>query len=135
MVVSSFLCHLISRNSISFLFLMIENNSLPLDWIFFIKMRTYYCCCYYYTEKRNITDERQALYDALQTLEDEISQAGGERGTDSFLSMSPTQPHMGDLTVYGVLRSLQGLPIHEQVMTDFPAVSSWYKKLQEVVEK
>jgi microsomal prostaglandin-E synthase 2 len=80
----------------------------------------------FFPEKRNITDERKALEDALATVITHLE------GTDNtFLSGMP-EPHLGDLAVYGVLRSIEGLPTHtEVVMNREGPLKDWYMRMQQ----
>jgi hypothetical protein len=81
------------------------------------------------TEKRNISDVRQALYDALQLLEEELAQSSGQ-----YLEKDKNQPGLGDLSVYGVLRGLEGLPIHEEIMNRYVKIPLWYQQMRQTVE-
>jgi len=78
---------------------------------------------------------------ALEEFDTELEKVGG--GDHSFLSGSsidqqsnqPT-PHLGDLTIYGVLRGLQGLPVMEDmVYPAYPRIRQWYRDMEQVVEK
>lgn len=78
------------------------------------------------TEKRNITDERKALDEVLVRLEKGLSDG------NSFLS-GKDEPNMGDIAVYGVLRSIEGLPAHKQVLEgrdEFSPLPAWYKRMK-----
>jgi hypothetical protein len=88
-------------------------------------------------EKRNITDERQALKDALQVLEDELvkTKTTTTNGTYYLNTSDTKKPHLGDLSVYGVLRGLDGLPIHTEIMSEFAMIAQWYQQMKRVVEK
>jgi microsomal prostaglandin-E synthase 2 len=76
-------------------------------------------------QKRNITDERVALKEALGSLEAALDGA-------SFLS-NTRQPHLGDLSVYGVLRALRGLPVMS-ILEDYPMIIAWFSQMELVVE-
>jgi hypothetical protein len=100
---------------------------------------------FYPTEKHNITDERQALTDTLQVLEDHL-RGGGNNENRLFLSSSSSRPGLGDLAVYGTLRALEGLPLHGAILAggttkkttmtagdETPPTSvlrSWYERMQ-----
>jgi hypothetical protein len=90
-------------------------------------------------EKRNITDERQALKDALQVLEDELVKTKTTTNNGTYVYYLNTddteKPHLGDLSVFGVLRGLDGLPIHTEIMNEFAMIAQWYQQLKRVVEK
>jgi hypothetical protein len=79
------------------------------------------------TEKRNITDERQALKDALIALEDSLT-------NQSFLSQQQQEPSLGDLYVFGVLRGLEGLAVHQDVMESNQQIAIWYSTMKGIVE-
>lgn len=103
---------------------------------------------FYPTEKHNITDERQALQDTLQVLEDHLRGDGGEGNSDRLFlsSSSSSRPGLGDLAVYGTLRALEGLPLHAAILAgtttaktttttgdETPPVAvlgSWYERMQ-----
>ena len=91
------------------------------------------------TEKRNITDERQALHDALQLLEESLAANPSGRYLSSSSSSSnsnePERPHLGDLSVYGVLRCVEGLPIHSEVMAQYQEIPKWYQGMKKTVEQ
>jgi len=76
-------------------------------------------------QKRNITDELAALKEALDSFNAALC------GT-SFLSEAD-QPHLGDLTIYGILRGLRGLEVMN-VLEDYPKIKAWLERMQLVVE-
>eukprot|EP00934_Nitzschia_sp_Nitz4_P008713 Nitzschia sp. Nitz4//scaffold42_size132992//4178//5157//NITZ4_003376-RA/size132992-augustus-gene-0.99-mRNA-1//1//CDS//3329551649//8703//frame0 len=85
--------------------------------------------------KRNITDERAALLDALKVLNDRLEELQeGKQGT-VLLSGSTSKPHLGDLTVYGVLRGLEGLAVLDVIWTAYPTISTWYQAVERIVEE
>jgi hypothetical protein len=117
--------------------------------LFILSLHHHYSIVFY-LEKRNITDERQALKDALQVLEDELAKPkptnnGTDDGTYHYYKYlnrsersggeSDNTPHLGDLSVYGVLRGLDGLPIHTEIMNEFGRIAQWYQQMKRVVEK
>lgn len=79
------------------------------------------------SEKRDITDEKQALKDALVELEDALT-------AQQFLSLGD-EPNIGDLYVYGVLRGLEGLQVHQEVVGDNKQISMWYERMRKMVEE
>lgn len=82
-------------------------------------------------EKRNITDERQALNEMLIQLENE-----GLKEDKEFLSGS-SQPHLGDLAVYGVLRAIEGMPVHRELMESREPSSplpAWYERMKTQIQ-
>jgi len=81
-----------------------------------------------YIEKHNITDASAALQESLDAVQEDLKQG------KTFLS-GQDQPHLGDLNVFGVLRSLQGLPIHDEIMTANPRLEEWYNQVDETVER
>jgi microsomal prostaglandin-E synthase 2 len=76
--------------------------------------------------KRGITDERAALQSALETF-----QRSG-LGRNDFVS-GQADPNLGDLAVYGILRSVEGLKAHNNVMNDPDnvALNEWYLRVKE----
>ncbi|GAX24243.1 microsomal prostaglandin-E synthase 2 [Fistulifera solaris] len=74
-------------------------------------------------KKRNITDERAALHQALVQLEQD-----GLRDHD-FVSGND-KPNLGDITLFGTLRSIEGLPAHKKAIEsrDGP-LRAWYERM------
>lgn len=79
--------------------------------------------------KRNITDERMALRDALTKWEDE----GLGSRANSFGSKMEA-PDMGDVCMYGVLKSVSGL-LDEEVLGRSVVLKDWYLRMEEQVER
>ena len=78
------------------------------------------------TEKRGITDERDALEQALKTIEID----GLLGGANVFIS-GRQEPHLGDLAVYGTLRSIEGLAAHERVISKREGpLRAWYERMK-----
>jgi len=53
-----------------------------------------------------------------------------------FLS-GKSEPHLGDLAVYGTLRAIEGLPAHSEVVyerRDSP-IPGWYEQMKRKVEE
>eukprot|EP00557_Chaetoceros_sp_GSL56_P008828 CAMPEP_0176499490 /NCGR_PEP_ID=MMETSP0200_2-20121128/12955_1 /TAXON_ID=947934 /ORGANISM="Chaetoceros sp., Strain GSL56" /LENGTH=294 /DNA_ID=CAMNT_0017897913 /DNA_START=95 /DNA_END=979 /DNA_ORIENTATION=+ len=76
--------------------------------------------------KRKIVDEREALRNALTQWEEE----GLKKGENTFGSGSDS-PDMGDLCMYGVLKSVSGLKVHDEVILDRDgAVVDWYLRME-----
>jgi hypothetical protein len=65
----------------------------------------------------------------LVVLEDalEASKAFLNPGSDQ-------EPDLGDLYVYGVLRGLEGLAIHNELMDEYKSIPLWYEKMKDIVE-
>ncbi len=75
--------------------------------------------------KRNITDEKKALEEALDKFEDE----GLDSGKLSFCSGAST-PDLGDLAVFGVLYSVNGLQAHtDSIQLRGGPVKEWYDRM------
>ena len=75
--------------------------------------------------KRKITDEKKALKEALDTFEQE----GLENGKLSFCSGVST-PDLGDLAVFGVLYSVNGLQAHtDSIQLRGGSVKEWYDRM------
>eukprot|EP00977_Amphora_coffeiformis_P001115 scaffold227_cov165-Amphora_coffeaeformis.AAC.28 len=60
------------------------------------------------TERMNITNEKEALDKVLAEIEDALQ-------SKDFLS-GRSEPSLGDLAVYGALRSIEGLPAHDRIL-------------------
>jgi hypothetical protein len=104
------------------------------------------------TGKHNVTNEQQALEQALVRLESALQQLNpnvrpaaavndgvplqtmAPPGTESaylFLS-GRTQPHLGDLAVYGTLNAIKGLPIYDRVIVKRGGpIVEWTKRMSE----
>ena len=83
------------------------------------------------TEKRGITDEREALERALRTIEVD----GLAGGANIFIS-GRQEPHLGDLAVYGTLRSIEGLAAHERVVFNREGpLRAWYERMKRKVDE
>lgn len=81
-------------------------------------------------EKRGIVDAEKALKKTLIILEDALGDSG------EFLNQASSQePDLGDLYVYGVLRGLEGLGVHDLVMNEYSRIPVWYKKMRSIVEE
>jgi microsomal prostaglandin-E synthase 2 len=75
--------------------------------------------------KRNITDEKKALQEALDKFEAE----GLDNGKLSFCSGLAT-PDLGDLAVFGVLYSVNGLKAHtDSIQLRGGPVKEWYDRM------
>ena len=75
--------------------------------------------------KRNITDEKKALQEAL----DRFEQEGLDNGQLSFCSGLST-PDLGDLAMFGVLYSVNGLNAHtESIQLRGGPVKEWYDRM------
>ena len=76
----------------------------------------------------NISDERAALDELLEKLEKE------GLGGKTFLS-GTDEPNMGDLAVFGALRTTVGLPIHEEAVGKRETIHDWYNRMVDKVDK
>mmetsp|Transcript_8761 Transcript_8761/g.12401 ORF Transcript_8761/g.12401 Transcript_8761/m.12401 type:complete len:284 (+) Transcript_8761:79-930(+) len=75
--------------------------------------------------KRGITDEREALNKVLSVWEEE----GLSSGKKEFQSGTQA-PNMGDIAVFGTLRSVEGLPAHKEVIEERGGVvKDWYERM------
>ena len=76
-------------------------------------------------KKRNIDDEQEALRDAIRKWEQE----GLDGGKKSFGS-GQKQPDLGDITVFGTLRSVEGLPAFDMALATSQVVKEWYGRME-----
>ena len=76
-------------------------------------------------KKRNIEDEQEALREAIRKWEQE----GLDGGNRSFGS-DRSQPDLGDITVYGTLHSVKGLPAFDMALATSPVVEAWYERME-----
>mmetsp|Transcript_21309 Transcript_21309/g.32819 ORF Transcript_21309/g.32819 Transcript_21309/m.32819 type:complete len:284 (-) Transcript_21309:924-1775(-) len=75
--------------------------------------------------KRGITDEREALNKVLSVWEEE----GLSSGKKEFQSGTQA-PNMGDIAVFGTLRSVEGLPAHKEAIEKRGGpVKDWYERM------
>jgi microsomal prostaglandin-E synthase 2 len=87
-------------------------------------------------EKYNIDDVQVALDELLAELESELSKEGSR-----FLRPAPLDlPHLGDLSVFGVLKGLQGLPLWYTIFDDddtqlkYTNIRRWYANVESAVQ-
>mmetsp|Transcript_22547 Transcript_22547/g.28446 ORF Transcript_22547/g.28446 Transcript_22547/m.28446 type:complete len:316 (-) Transcript_22547:52-999(-) len=79
--------------------------------------------------KRNITDERKALEDAIVRWQEE----GLDNGNRIY-SSGLSHPNLGDVSMFGVINSVAGLTAHDEVIRDRDdAVGEWYRRMQKDV--
>ena len=76
-------------------------------------------------KKRNIDDEQEALREAIRKFELE----GLDGGNKSFGS-GQNHPDLGDVTVYGTLTSVKGLPAFDMALGTSPIVHEWYERME-----
>ena len=76
-------------------------------------------------KKRNIDDESEALREAIQKWEQE----GLDGGKKKFGS-GQKQPDLGDITVFGTLRSVEGLPAFDMALATSQVVKEWYGRME-----
>lgn len=81
-------------------------------------------------KKRGIDDVEEALREALVCLEETL-----EGGSPFLNPASTAEPDLGDLFVFGVLRGLEGLPVHDKIMTEFESISRWYQSMDAIVKE
>lgn len=75
--------------------------------------------------KRNITDEKKALEDALDKYESEGLQSG-----KFIYSSGLASPDLGDLSVFGVLYAVRGLNAHHTaIQLRGGHVQEWYHRM------
>ena len=79
--------------------------------------------------KHKITNEKEALRTAIQHWET----MGLQHGRTNFGSGSAVSPDLGDLAMYGTLKSVEGLPAFDLAIQDNPIVKDWYYRMQHEV--
>jgi hypothetical protein len=89
-------------------------------------MLTCLCIVSSFPERLNITDEQAALEAVLVDLEARLGPS------QSFLS-GGSEPYLGDLIVYGTLRSIEGLPAHDRIFEQDRPLTEWYQRTQSKV--
>jgi hypothetical protein len=81
-----------------------------------------------FAEKHHIVDEQKALEDVLVRLERVLS------SQEPFLSQHDEIPNLDDLIVFGTLRCIEGLPVHDRfVMNRQGPIRDWYGRMKEQV--
>ena len=85
--------------------------------------------CLYSPAKRNITDEKAALQEALDKYESE----GLQNGQLKF-SSGLQCPDLGDLAIFGVLYSVRGLNAHnDAIQSRGGPIKDWYDRMNKQV--
>ena len=81
-------------------------------------------------KKRGIVDEVKALDEVLTRLETE----GLDSGKKLFVS-GKADPNLGDIAIFGTLRSIEGLPAHEQAVTSRKSgvIQDWCGRMKEQI--
>ena len=87
-----------------------------------------YLAAFRVKKKHSISDERVALDKELQKPVHELEQTG------KFLS-GQSEPHLGDLAVFGAFRGLQGTEIHREILQDKPVLAEWYQRVDSKLQK
>eukprot|EP00644_Phytophthora_capsici_P009057 jgi/Phyca11/504192/fgenesh2_kg.PHYCAscaffold_6_\ len=75
-------------------------------------------------KKYNIDDERQALYDALNSWVEAVGDKRPFLGGD--------EPNMADLSVFGVLRAMDGLDTYNDMMRE-TNIQPWFTRMKSAV--
>ena len=83
-------------------------------------------------KKRGILDEVKALDDVLTKFEND----GLDNGKKQFVSGKEV-PNLGDIAIFGTLRSIEGLPAHEQAVKSRKSgvIQEWYTRMKIQVAK
>jgi len=82
-------------------------------------------------KKHGIDDARKALEDELLSLDEQLE---GQEFLDD--NSSTDKLSVGDLSVFGVLKGLEGLPISDEIMNDdrFSRLGRWYQKVDAMLK-
>ncbi len=80
---------------------------------------------FFNAEKKGITHEREALHNALIKFEKEgLLQ-------NEFSSGKKDTPDLGDIAMYGVLKSVEGLPLQNEILpNNGSTINSWYERMR-----
>lgn len=81
-------------------------------------------CKFVLSEKNNIEDEQGVLQEVLQQWH-EVALASGQKRFASGLDA----PGLADVTVYGSLRSVEGLKTHDDFVLNGP-IKEWYQRMK-----
>jgi hypothetical protein len=69
------------------------------------------------------------LSDSLAMLENDLAKTGG------FLS-GIKEPDLGDLSTFGTLRAIEGLPVHQEIVFEREGpLPAWYSRMQGKVNR
>ncbi|KAK4538752.1 hypothetical protein CDCA_CDCA20G4777 [Cyanidium caldarium] len=87
--------------------------------------------------------EREALMQRLEAFMHGAmpgaAAVGGARDRQQQTGLRPfsggDKPDMADLTLYGMLRAVQGMRTSRDVMSAMPTVAEWYQRVQEAVRE
>jgi hypothetical protein len=80
---------------------------------------------FFNAEKKGITNEREALHNALIKFEKEGLLH------NEFSSGKEDTPDLGDIAMYGVLKSVEGLPLQREILPkDGSTMTSWYERMR-----
>jgi len=76
-------------------------------------------------KKKGILNEREALHNALSKFENEgLVQ-------NEFSSGKKDTPDLGDIAMYGVLKSVEGLPLQNEILpNDGSTINLWYDRMR-----
>lgn len=81
--------------------------------------------------KRNITDERETLKDAISLWEEE----GLDKGNKLF-SSGLEKPDMGDIAMFGVIHSVSGLKAHDDaILKRDGVILDWYQRMKKEIDQ
>ena len=88
--------------------------------------------------KHKIDNERQALNDKLHTLVQHLTtttQQPQQPEDKKMIFLSGlSEPHLGDLAVYGALKGIAGTDIHEECFqSQDPILQTWYNAVEQKV--
>lgn len=79
--------------------------------------------------KRKIQNEREALIDIIKIFEEEGLQSGRNEYSSGL-----NQPNLGDLAMFGVMNSVSGLNVHEEIILGRDGLASeWYRRMHNEV--
>ena len=84
-----------------------------------------------HSAKRNITDERETLKDAISLWEEE----GLDKGNKLF-SSGLEKPDMGDIAMFGFIHSVSGLKAHDDaILKRDGVILDWYQRMKKEVDQ
>mmetsp|Transcript_11948 Transcript_11948/g.25870 ORF Transcript_11948/g.25870 Transcript_11948/m.25870 type:complete len:303 (+) Transcript_11948:78-986(+) len=80
-------------------------------------------------KKRGIDDEQESLGEAILSFEKD-----GLGGGSKMFSSGLSQPNLGDISLFGTLRSVEGLPAHDIALSHSDVVKNWYLRMEGEME-
>eukprot|EP00527_Entomoneis_sp_CCMP2396_P000161 CAMPEP_0198153962 /NCGR_PEP_ID=MMETSP1443-20131203/66539_1 /TAXON_ID=186043 /ORGANISM="Entomoneis sp., Strain CCMP2396" /LENGTH=311 /DNA_ID=CAMNT_0043820497 /DNA_START=89 /DNA_END=1021 /DNA_ORIENTATION=+ len=76
-------------------------------------------------KKHNIVNEREALEKVLQKPVKELENGSQHQASNHQFLSGGSEPHLGDLAVFGALRGIQGTDVQASILKAQPVLAAW----------